>query len=127
MPGLPGKTSTWPVWTIALSSLKARRYGPWKNFGDVAPFDMIFIDADKPNNPGYLEWALHYSRPGTLIVGDNVVRDGEVINRQSDDARVQGVRRFIEMMGDNPRLSATALQTVGVKGWDGFTLALVNG
>jgi len=62
-----------------------------------------------------------------LIVGDNVVRDGEVINRQSDDARVQGVRRFIEMMGDNPRLSATALQTVGVKGWDGFTLALVNG
>ncbi len=98
-----------------------------ENFGDVAPFDMIFIDADKPNNPGYLEWALHYSRPGTLIVGDNVVRDGEVINRQSDDARVQGVRRFIEMMGDNPRLSATALQTVGVKGWDGFTLALVNG
>ncbi|MCV2512538.1 methyltransferase, partial [Leclercia pneumoniae] len=65
--------------------------------------------------------------PGTLIVGDNVVRDGEVINRQSDDARVQGVRRFIEMLGDNPRLSATALQTVGVKGWDGFTLALVNG
>lgn len=98
-----------------------------ENFGDVAPFDMIFIDADKPNNPGYLEWALHYSRPGTLIVGDNVVRDGEVINRQSDDARVQGVRRFIEMLGDNPRLSATALQTVGVKGWDGFTLALVNG
>jgi len=98
-----------------------------ENFGDVAPFDMIFIDADKPNNPGYLERALHYSRPGTLIVGDNVVRDGEVINRQSDDARVQGVRRFIEMLGDNPRLSATALQTVGVKGWDGFTLALVNG
>ncbi len=98
-----------------------------EGFGDVAPFDLIFIDADKPNNPGYLEWALHYSRPGTLIVGDNVVRDGEVINGQSDDARVQGVRRFIEMIGDNPRLTATALQTVGVKGWDGFTLALVNG
>jgi len=97
-----------------------------EDFGDVAPFDLIFIDADKPNNPGYLEWALHYSRPGTLIVGDNVVRDGEVINDQSDDARVQGVRRFIEMIGDNPRLTATALQTVGVKGWDGFTLALVN-
>lgn len=60
-----------------------------ENFGDVPPFDLIFIDADKPNNPRYLEWALHYSRPGTLIVGDNVVRDGEVINGQSDDARVQ--------------------------------------
>ena len=98
-----------------------------ENFGDVPPFDLIFIDADKPNNPGYLEWALHYSRPGTVIIGDNVVRDGEVINGQSDDARVQGVRRFIEMMGDNPRLTTTALQTVGVKGWDGFTLAIVNG
>jgi predicted O-methyltransferase YrrM len=98
-----------------------------ENFGDIPPFDLIFIDADKPNNPGYLEWALHYSRPGTLIVGDNVVRDGEVINSQSDDARVQGVRRFIEMIGDNPRLTATALQTVGIKGWDGFTLAIVKG
>ena len=98
-----------------------------EDFGDIPPFDLIFIDADKPNNPGYLEWALHYSRPGTLIIGDNVVREGEVINGQSDDARVQGVRRFIEMTGDNPRLTATALQTVGVKGWDGFTLAIVNG
>jgi predicted O-methyltransferase YrrM len=97
-----------------------------ENFGDVPPFDLIFIDADKPNNPGYLEWALHYSRPGTVIIGDNVVRDGEVINGQSDDARVLGVRRFIEMIGDNPRLTATALQTVGVKGWDGFTLAIVE-
>ena len=98
-----------------------------ENFGDVPPFDLIFIDADKPNNPGYLEWELHYSRPGTVIIGDNVVRAGEVINGQSDDARVLGVRRFIEMMGDNPRLTATALQTVGIKGWDGFTLAMVNG
>ena len=62
-----------------------------------------------------------------MIIGDNVVRDGGVINGESDDARVLGVRRFIEMMGDNPRLTATALQTVGVKGWDGFTLAIVNG
>ncbi|HHA1729472.1 TPA: O-methyltransferase [Enterobacter hormaechei subsp. xiangfangensis] len=98
-----------------------------ENFGDVPPFDLIFIDADKPNNPGYLEWSLHYSRPGTVIIGDNVVRDGEVINGQSDDAHVQGVRKFIEMTGDNPRLTATALQTVGIKGWDGFTLAMVNG
>ena len=97
-----------------------------KDFGDIPPFDLIFIDADKPNNPGYLEWALRYSRPGTVIIGDNVVRDGEVINDQSNDDRVQGVRRFIEMTGDNPRLTATALQTVGTKGWDGFTLAIVN-
>ena len=103
----------------ALSSLE--------NFGEVPPFDLIFIDADKPNNPGYLEWALHYSRPGTVIIGDNVVRDGEVVNPRSEDDRVQGVRRFIEMMARDPRLTVTALQTVGSKGWDGFTLAWVNG
>lgn len=93
--------------------------------GDEAPFDLIFIDADKPNNPVYLEWALKYARPGTLIIGDNVVRDGEVANPDSSDDRVQGVRTFIELMGKNPRLSVTALQTVGSKGWDGFTLARV--
>lgn len=75
----------------------------------------------------FLEWAPHYSRPGTVIIGDNVVRDGEVINGQSDDARVLRVQRFIEMIGDNPRLTATALKSVGVKGWDGFTLTIVNG
>ncbi|WP_227317487.1 O-methyltransferase [Cedecea davisae] len=95
------------------------------HLGGEAPFDLIFIDADKPNNPVYLEWALKYSRPGTLIIGDNVVRDGEVANPESDDDRVQGVRTFIEIMGNNPRLSVTALQTVGSKGWDGFTLARV--
>ncbi len=95
------------------------------HLGGEAPFDLIFIDADKPNNPVYLEWALKYSRPGTLIIGDNVVRDGEVANPESDDDRVQGVRTFIELMGNNPRLSVTALQTVGSKGWDGFTLARV--
>ena len=92
-----------------------------------APFDLIFIDADKPNNPYYLQWALKYARPGTLIIGDNVVRDGEVTNPHSTDERVQGVRRFIEMMRNDPRLTVTALQTVGIKGWDGFTLAWVNG
>lgn len=97
-----------------------------EKLGDRPPFDLIFIDADKPNNPAYLRWALRYSRPGTLIIGDNVVRDGEVTNPQSDDERVQGVRTFIEMMGEEPRLTATAIQTVGVKGWDGFTLAWVN-
>ena len=97
-----------------------------ESLGERPPFDLIFIDADKPNNPNYLKWALHYSRPGTLIIGDNVVRDGEVINPSSTDDRVQGVRKFIEMIGDNPRLTATAMQTVGTKGWDGFTLAWVN-
>ncbi|WP_312478572.1 O-methyltransferase [Kosakonia cowanii] len=97
-----------------------------ESLGERAPFDLIFIDADKPNNPNYLKWALHYSRPGTLIIGDNVVRDGEVTNPSSTDDRVQGVRKFIEMIGDNPRLTATAMQTVGTKGWDGFTLAWVN-
>ena len=93
---------------------------------DAAPFDVIFIDADKPNNPYYLQWALKYSRPGTLIIGDNVVRNGEVTNPNSTDDRVLGVRRFIEMMHNDPRLTVTALQTVGIKGWDGFTLAWVN-
>ena len=97
-----------------------------EQFGDIPPFDLIFIDADKPNNPYYLQWALKYSRPGTLIIGDNVVRDGEVTNPASADERVQGVRRFIAMMHNDPRLTATALQTVGIKGWDGFTLAWVN-
>ena len=97
-----------------------------ESLGERPPFDLIFIDADKPNNPNYLRWALHYSRPGTLIIGDNVVRDGEVTNPSSTDDRVQGVRKFIEMIGDNPHLTATAMQTVGTKGWDGFTLAWVN-
>ena len=98
-----------------------------ESLGDRPPFDLIFIDADRPSNPDYLRWALRYSRPGTLIIGDNVVRDGEVVNPRSEDDRVQGVRRFIEMMARDPRLTVTALQTVGSKGWDGFTLAWVNG
>ncbi|HEC2596500.1 TPA: O-methyltransferase [Raoultella ornithinolytica] len=98
-----------------------------ESLGDRPLFDLIFIDADKPSNPDYLRWALRYSRPGTLIIGDNVVRGGEVVNPRSEDDRVQGVRRFIEMMARDPRLTVTALQTVGSKGWDGFTLAWVNG
>ena len=91
----------------------------------VAPFDMIFIDADKPNYPSYLEGALKLSRVGTLIVLDNVVRDGEVADADSRDDRTIGVRRCLEMMAAEPRLSTTALQTVGSKGWDGFAMALV--
>jgi predicted O-methyltransferase YrrM len=90
------------------------------------PFDLIFIDADKPNNPHYLRWALRLSRPGTVIIGDNVVRGGAVIDASSDDANVRGVREFLGLMAGEPRLSATAIQTVGEKGWDGFALAVVG-
>ncbi len=90
-----------------------------------APFDLIFIDADKPNNPGYLQWALRLARAGTVIIGDNVVREGKVADAGSLDPNVRGVRRFTEMMAAEPRLAATALQTVGVKGYDGFALAVV--
>ncbi|MET9918750.1 O-methyltransferase [Streptomyces sp. NPDC006435] len=91
------------------------------------PFDLVFIDADKPSNPEYLEWALRLTRPGSLIVGDNVVRDGAVVSPDTGDARVDGVRRFTELVGADPRLEATALQTVGSKGHDGFLVALVTG
>jgi predicted O-methyltransferase YrrM len=89
------------------------------------PFDLIFIDADKQGYPEYLTWALKLSRPGTVIVADNVVRDGKVIDESSKDPLIQGVRRFTEMMAAEPRLSATVLQTVGAKGYDGFALAVV--
>lgn len=91
----------------------------------VAPFDLIFIDADKPNNPSYLEWSLKLSRPGTVIIGDNVVRNGAVADSSSNDPNVLGVRRFFDLMAENPRLSATAIQTVGSKGYDGFSMAVV--
>jgi predicted O-methyltransferase YrrM len=90
------------------------------------PFDLIFIDADKQNIPAYLEWSLHLSRPGTVIITDNVIRDGAVINPKDPDPNVQGVRRLFEMLAADPRLDATALQTVGTKGYDGFTLAIVK-
>ncbi len=88
-------------------------------------FDLIFIDADKPSNPVYFEWALRLSRSGTLIVIDNVIRDGQVIEEGSPDPNVQGVRRMNAMIAAEPRVSATALQTVGNKGYDGFAMALV--
>jgi predicted O-methyltransferase YrrM len=93
--------------------------------GRGVTFDLIFIDADKQGYPEYLTWALKLSRPGTVIVADNVVRDGEVIDEKSEDPRIQGVRRFVEMVAAEPRLSATVLQTVGEKGYDGFALAVV--
>ncbi|WP_327360951.1 MULTISPECIES: O-methyltransferase [unclassified Streptomyces] len=93
---------------------------------DQAPFDLVFIDADKPSNPEYLKWALELTRPGSVIIGDNVVRDGAVVDPDSADPRVQGVRRFTELIAEHPRLTATALQTVGSKGYDGLVLALVT-
>jgi predicted O-methyltransferase YrrM len=86
---------------------------------------MVFIDADKPSNPQYLAGALELSRPGSIIVGDNVVRAGAVADGHSTDPSVIGVRRFLEQMGRHPRLSATAIQTVGTKGYDGLCIAIV--
>jgi predicted O-methyltransferase YrrM len=90
------------------------------------PFDLVFLDADKEHNPEYLHWALDLSRPGTLIVADNVVRDGSVLDAASQDPAIRGMRRFNELLAADPRVSATAIQTVGAKGWDGFALALVT-
>ena len=90
------------------------------------PFDLIFIDADKPNIPAYYDWAMKLSRPGSVIIVDNVVRDGEVANSKSKDESVKGVRRFIKQLGQDQRVVATALQTVGAKGYDGFAIARVR-
>jgi predicted O-methyltransferase YrrM len=101
-----------------LPQLVAEGYGP---------FDMIFLDANKDSYPEYFAWALELSRPGTLIVADNVVRGGRVADPDNDNPYVAGARRFIELVGAEPRVSATTIQTVGSKGYDGFTLAVVNG
>jgi predicted O-methyltransferase YrrM len=95
--------------------------------GGHGPFDLVFIDADKENMVGYLEWALRLTRPGSLIIGDNVVRGGAVVDPKSQDGAVQGVRGFLAALAAEPRLNATALQTVGSKGYDGFAIAVVLG
>lgn len=102
----------------SLSALEAEGFGP---------LDFAFIDADKRNGVAYLDATLRLSRPGTVIVADNVVRDGKVIDQGSDDPSVQGVRALMDRIASDPRLTATALQTVGSKGWDGFAIAIVNG
>jgi len=99
-----------------LSELVAEKRGP---------FDFIFIDADKPGYADYLAWALRLSRKGTVIVADNVVRKGKVVDRFSADEKVQGIRRFNQALKNEPRVSATEIQTVGTKGYDGFALAIV--
>jgi len=89
-------------------------------------FDLIFIDADKQTIPHYFDWAMRLSNPGALIIVDNVIRDGKVIDETSEDASVRGVRRFNEMVSAEKRVSATTIQTVGSKGYDGFTLLVVK-
>lgn len=93
----------------------------------AAPFDLIFIDADKPGTPEYLTWALRLSRPGTLIVIDNVVRRGALLDDSGKDANVVGMRRALDLLAADARVTATVVQTVGSKGYDGFALALVTG
>jgi predicted O-methyltransferase YrrM len=89
------------------------------------PFDLVFIDADKENNAGYLEWAVKLTRPGSVIVVDNVIREGAILSPDGD-AVVQGTRRALKILGEHPKLDTAVLQTVGAKHWDGFALALVK-
>jgi len=93
---------------------------------EVEAFDLIFIDADKPSNPIYLEWALKFARQGTVIIVDNVIRDGKIADAESTDPAITGTRRMFEMLSANPAVEATALQTVGSKGYDGFTIVRVR-
>jgi len=93
---------------------------------NAGPFDLVFIDADKPNMPEYFQWSLRLSRPGTVIIADNVIRDGEVADAGSADPSVQGVRRMNALIAAEPRVSATAIQTVGSKGYDGFAFVRVE-
>jgi predicted O-methyltransferase YrrM len=93
---------------------------------ETESFDLVFIDADKESNPAYLELSLRLSRPGTVIIGDNVVRKGRVVDPDNHDPDVVGVRKYFELAGANPRLDTTAVQTVGSKGWDGFSITVVT-
>ena len=93
--------------------------------GEDAPFDLVFIDADKESNTIYLDWAAKLGHPGTVIVLDNIGRAGEIVRDDTTDPKVVGTREGLRMLGEDPRFDATALQTVGVKGWDGFAIAVV--
>jgi predicted O-methyltransferase YrrM len=92
----------------------------------AGPYDLVFIDADKQNNAQYVRWALDLTRPGSVIVVDNVIREGSVTDAQSANPNVRGAREVLQLIATDPRLDGTALQTVGSKGWDGFALALVT-
>jgi caffeoyl-CoA O-methyltransferase len=99
---------------------------PQLEAAQAGPFDMIFIDADKPPYAEYLEWALRLASPGALLVADNVIKKGQVLDLNSSDQNVTGIQRFNEALANNPAVSATIVQTVGVKGYDGMALALVK-
>jgi predicted O-methyltransferase YrrM len=92
----------------------------------AGPFDLVFIDADKENYPGYLEWAVKLTRPGSVIVLDNVVRDGKILTSESDDPRIRAARQTLQLMAEHPRLDTAVIQTVGAKHWDGFAFATVK-
>ena len=115
-----------------LSELIDLRVGPaLKSLEDIEaekgePFDLVFIDADKPNNPNYLRWAMRLSRPGTVIVCDNVIRDGAVLDEDGSDPNVEGARAAFSFLAKEAGLEATAIQTVGAKGYDGFAIAVVG-
>jgi predicted O-methyltransferase YrrM len=115
--GLTGKVTLWIGEALKTLPHLAAESGP---------FDLIFIDADKAGIPDYFTWALRLSRVGTVIIVDNVVRNGAVIDAASEDPSIRGVRRFNEMLAAERRVSATALQTVGAKGYDGFAILLVT-
>jgi predicted O-methyltransferase YrrM len=106
-----------------LPRLAAERLAP----GGAGPFDLVFVDADKPNNAAYVTWALRLARPGSVIVVDNVVREGAVVGGDTPDPEVRGAREVLELLAAEPRVSATVVQTVGGKGHDGFALAVVTG
>lgn len=93
---------------------------------DEPPFDLIFIDADKPNNPNYFKLAMQLSKPGTIILADNVVRDGEIVNADSEDEAIQGLRACNDLIANEPRVTATTIQSVGEKGYDGFAFILLE-
>jgi predicted O-methyltransferase YrrM len=115
-----GLDSIVEVWTgAALDTL------PALESEGAGPFDLVFIDADKVNNPHYVEWALKLSRPGTVVIVDNVVRGGRITDEHSDDPAITGTRAMFELIAREPRLDATAFQTVGLKGYDGLLLARV--
>ena len=90
------------------------------------PFDLVFIDADKENNAAYLEWAVRLTRPGSVILVDNVIREGRILDTESVDGKIRATRQTLQTMGEHPRLDTAVLQTVGAKQWDGFALAVVR-
>lgn len=93
---------------------------------NIKDFDLIFIDADKPNNPHYIDYAIKLARKGALIIADNIVRNGDIIDKKSEDPKVVGIRHFIDMLSNDSRLESVGLQTVGIKGYDGFIISFVK-